>query len=206
MTRLKRYCCGDISKIENYEKALEDNFVGWCCHHRLETHTSYGEKRLIDLSATELKSLGMYYSRPAEELIFMKQYEHTHLHHIGKPKPKSELARKHISEAQIGKKRKPITEDTKRKLSEALKGNTNGRGGKGRTSPNKGVPMSDEQKQKISSLKWWNNGVVNKRSIEQPEGFVAGRLPYFTEQSKEKLSKARKGKHMKLVDGKRVYY
>ena len=148
----------------------------------------------------------MYWHRPANELIFMKQCEHTHLHHIGKPKPKSELARKHISEAQIGKKRKPITEETKRKLSEALKGNTNGRGGKGRVSPNKGVHMSEEQKQKISSLKWWNNGVVNKRSVEQPEGFVAGRLLHFTEQSLEKLSKARKGKHMKLVNGKRVYY
>lgn len=172
----------------------------------METHTSDGERRIIDLTQKELLALDMYYARPAEELIFMKQCEHTHLHHIGKPKPKSELARKHISEIQIGKKCKPMTEDTKRKLSEALKGNTNGKANKGRTSPNKGIPMSDEQKQKISSLKWWNNSVVNKRAVEQPEGFVAGRLPHFTEQSSEKLSKARKCKHMKLVNGRRVYY
>lgn len=206
MIRAERYCCEDISKIENYELAKKDNFKGWCCHHRLETHNSDSERRAIDMSQKELLALDMYYDRPANELIFMKQCEHTYLHHIGKPKPKSELARKHISEAQIGKKGKPMTEENKKILSERMKGNTFGKANKGRTSPNKGIPMSEEQKQKISSLKWWNNGVVNKRSVECPEGFVAGRLPHFTEQSKERLSKARKGKHMKLVDGKRVYY
>ena len=34
----KRYC-KDYENIENYDKALADNFKGWHCHHRLETHT-----------------------------------------------------------------------------------------------------------------------------------------------------------------------
>lgn len=34
----ERYC-EDYQDIENYDKALKDNFVGWECHHRLETHT-----------------------------------------------------------------------------------------------------------------------------------------------------------------------
>ena len=31
-----KYCCEDISKIENYELAKRDNFRGWVIHHRLE--------------------------------------------------------------------------------------------------------------------------------------------------------------------------
>ena len=31
--------CKDYENIENYEKAKADNFIGWHCHHRLETHT-----------------------------------------------------------------------------------------------------------------------------------------------------------------------
>ena len=39
----KRYC-KDYENIENYELAKKDNFKGWVIHHRLETHTSDGEK------------------------------------------------------------------------------------------------------------------------------------------------------------------
>lgn len=42
----KQYC-KEPEKIENYQKAKKDNFKGWECHHRLETHTSDGERRLI---------------------------------------------------------------------------------------------------------------------------------------------------------------
>lgn len=70
----------DITKVENYELALQDNFVGWHVHHRLETHTSDGERRPVSISLTELKALGMYYNRPPEELVFMKVSEHVRLH------------------------------------------------------------------------------------------------------------------------------
>ena len=61
-----RYC-DDFENIENYEVAKKDNFIGWDCHHRLETHNSDGERRLVDLTKKELIALGVYYHRPAEE-------------------------------------------------------------------------------------------------------------------------------------------
>ena len=34
-------------QIENYELAKADDFKGWHCHHRLETHTADGKKRSL---------------------------------------------------------------------------------------------------------------------------------------------------------------
>ena len=68
--------CKDYQNIENYEKAKKDNFKGWHCHHRLETHNSDGERRLVDISQKELMALNMYYNRPASELIFLTTREH----------------------------------------------------------------------------------------------------------------------------------
>lgn len=76
--------CKDYIKIENYDKALEDKFVGWHLHHRLETHTSNGERRSVDITVNELIALRMYYNRPPEELILMKTKEHRQLHLCGK--------------------------------------------------------------------------------------------------------------------------
>ena len=62
--------CLEFSKIENYEKAKAEDFKGWHCHHRLEKeHT---RKELIEL--------GLYFNRPAEELIFLTNREHIALH------------------------------------------------------------------------------------------------------------------------------
>lgn len=47
MSNYKRYC-KNYQDIENYEKAKADNFKGWVPHHRLETHNSDGERRLVD--------------------------------------------------------------------------------------------------------------------------------------------------------------
>lgn len=69
-----------IEQIENYQFAKKDNFDGWCIHHRLETHNSDGEKRLVNLSRTELIALDMYYNRPANELVFLTKSEHAKLH------------------------------------------------------------------------------------------------------------------------------
>jgi len=82
---LKSYCCDDITKIENYEAAKADKFVNWQCHHRLETHTSDGERRLVDLTRRELNAFGMYWKRPASELILLPMIEHRRLHLCGKP-------------------------------------------------------------------------------------------------------------------------
>lgn len=138
--------CKDYENIENYEKAKKDNFKSWHCHHRLETHNSDGERRLIDITQKELKALGMYYNRPPEELIFLTSREHNA---FNKGKPKSEETKKKMSEAQ-----KNMSEETKKRMSEAHKGkNTWTRG-----------------------RHWYNNGKENKYCYECPDGFVPGRL------------------------------
>lgn len=71
-------------QIENYELAKKDNFNGWCIHHRLETHNSDGEKRLVNLTRAELKTLDMYYNRPASELVFLTNSDHMKLHRTKK--------------------------------------------------------------------------------------------------------------------------
>lgn len=165
--------CKNFENIENFEKAKKDNFKGWEVHHRLETHNSDGERRLVDITKTELKALDMYYNRPAEELIFLTAKEHKQLHTRGKSNPN--FGKQHSSETRKkiskGNKGKYLSEDTKNKISKA---------NKGRTPWNKGKHCSSEQKIKqseaIKGRHWYNNGKENKFCYECPEGFVAGKL------------------------------
>lgn len=80
-THMFAYCIPEEwEQIENYELAKKDNFDGWDIHHRLETHNSDGQRRLVNLSKDELIALDMYYNRPANELVFLTRPEHTKLH------------------------------------------------------------------------------------------------------------------------------
>ena len=156
----KRFC-KEPEKIENYEKAKKDNFKGWRCHHRLETHTSDGERRAVDISVEELKSLGMYYHRPSEELIFLTISEHRSLHDEGENHPMygkhhSEESKKRIGAGNRGKK---LSEETRNKMSEAKKGNKYALG----NTNTKGT-------------RWYNNVKINIRAKECPEGFTPGML------------------------------
>ena len=87
------YCCEDISKIENYEQAVNDKTQTWQCHH----------KNGIDLKLTraELKSMGLYFNRPANELVFMTVSDHAKLHQNNlsekQKQEKSERSRKAIT-------------------------------------------------------------------------------------------------------------
>lgn len=131
-TMVKRFCCEDISKIENYDKAIADITQIWDCHHRLETHNSDGERRLIDLNVKELKALNMYFHRPANELIFMTSSEHISLHNKGKKcGPLSEETKRKMSKTTTGRKH---SEEWKRKISES----------------HKGMKYSEEYKRKLS--------------------------------------------------------
>ena len=101
----KQYC-KDYENIENYKAAKKDNFKGWECHHRLETHTSDGKRREVDITADELKALDMYYNRPASELIFLTRSEH---HAFKKGENNPFYGKKHSEEskqkmAKAGKK------------------------------------------------------------------------------------------------------
>ena len=155
-----KHYCKDYKNIENYEKALKDNFKGWCCHHRLETHTSDGERRAIDITKKELMALNMYYNRPAEELMFLPVGEHISLHDECGHNPM--YGKKHSGEA-------------KKKMREAKKGKY-----VGEKSPMYGKKHSEETKNKIGAAHkgrhWYNNGKINIKAKECPEGFVPGRL------------------------------
>lgn len=60
-----KYCADDISKIENYSKAIADSTQTWDCHHRGEI-LPCGR-----FSKEELIKFGLYWKRPASELVFM---------------------------------------------------------------------------------------------------------------------------------------
>ena len=131
------YCCEDISKIEGYEKAVSDTTQSYRCHHRLEIHSDYRN------TADELKMMGLYYHRPASELIFLPLKEHTRIHSVGRKlseehrkkigeanrKPKSEHMKKALSLAKTGVKRdyyRPHTADERQYMSEVMKGKRHG--------------------------------------------------------------------------------
>lgn len=144
----KKFCSEPIERIENYAQAMADNTQTWCCHHRGEI-LSCGRYLM-----KTLKEFGLYYHRPASELIFMTDFEHRSLHtkgnnnHLGKHH--TDEAKKKISEARNGSHR---SEETCIKLAEASKGNTNVRG-----------------------MSWWHKGHKTKRSFSCPgDGWVRGR-------------------------------
>ena len=68
-----KYCCEDISLIENYDKAVNEREL-YCIHHRLEIQGDkiLGKQDLIDLD--------LYWNRPASELVFMSIAEHARYH------------------------------------------------------------------------------------------------------------------------------
>ena len=147
----ERYC-KNYQDIENYEAAKKDNFKGWECHHRLETHNSDGERRLVDITVAELQALGMYYNRPSEELIFLRKGEHTSLRKVSdSTREKLRAAKKGENNPMYGKH---LSEETRNKISEAKKG----------------------EKHPAFGKHWFNNGKINKRVKECPEGFIPGRL------------------------------
>lgn len=92
-----KFCKEDISKIENYEEAVNDTTQTWHCHHIL------GEI----LTRQQLLDHDFYYNVPACMLKFVTASEHSRLHNKGENNP---LYGKHHSA------------DTKIKISEATKG------------------------------------------------------------------------------------
>ena len=88
--RVKKYCCQDPTLIENYHDAINDKTQTWHIHHRLEN---------LGFSQKDLKYLQLYYSVPANELIFMSPAEHCSMHNTGRK----------------------VTDDTKEKIKKANK-------------------------------------------------------------------------------------
>ena len=125
--KVKKFCNEDISLIENCDKAINDETQTWHCHHRKETDEGLSAKKLIEL--------GLYYGRPANELIFLTHGEHSSLHHSGKhlsdeEKRKRSEANKGKAPWNKGKKTGPLSKEHKQKVSVAVKGEKNGMYGK----------------------------------------------------------------------------
>ena len=72
----KRYCSEDISLIENYHEAKSDEEKMWEIHHRRECDS---EGRTL-FTKKQLKEMGLYFNRPASELIFVTRSMHWKLH------------------------------------------------------------------------------------------------------------------------------
>lgn len=97
----KSFCSEDLSLIENYKQAINDETQIWHCHHRLEIDENKTKQQLIDE--------GKYFNRPASELIFMTPAEHIGLHNkINKTNKKH-------------KKHKKLSLETRKRMSIAAK-------------------------------------------------------------------------------------
>lgn len=154
--------CETPELIENYTEAINDKNL-WECHHRLETHFSDGTPRPTNafLRKEELIYLGMYFNRPAEELIFLTRSDHRKIHNVD--------ARIHekISNSLIGRH---LSEETKEKIRKA----------------NLGKKLSSSEVKSLSERmlgnkitvgrKWFNNGIISVMRFECPDGFIPGRI------------------------------
>lgn len=128
----KRYCCDDLSLIENYSKTIDSSDI-WDLHHRLETHNSDGILRSQQLTKQELIALDMYWNRPASELIFLTHAEHAKLH----------LYFMNID--------KSVSQEVRNKISKSVRNNPEANGGKAKrmreayNKDNKGLSWNEFQ-------------------------------------------------------------
>ena len=134
-------------------------------------------------SVKDLQDIGEYYNRPACELIFLTHSEHMKLHHLGKHL--SEDTRRKLSEAKNGENNpmfgKHHSAETHQKMSEAHKGKHHSAETRQKLSEShKGKSLSVETRKKMSEARkgkhWYNNGVKCIKAKTCPEGFVPGRL------------------------------
>lgn len=172
---IRKFCSEPLDKIENWDKAIAEPELIWDCHHRKEL-TEDGKPFM---SSQELIENGLYWKRPASELIMLTHAEHASLHskaserakkmhEAWKGKHHSEKAKQKMSESKKGK---CFSKESRQKMSDARKGRKH--------SEKTRRKMSDAHKGKTTWTKgthWYNNGKVEVMCFECPEGFVAGRL------------------------------
>lgn len=118
-SRTNKYCCEDLSLIENYDKAINDEKQIWHIHHRLETDRNITRQQLIDKN--------LYWNRPACELIFLTHKDHSYLHCIHQSeetKHKIKLNHSNVKGENNPMYKKHHSEETKRKQSDRNKGKT----------------------------------------------------------------------------------
>lgn len=132
------YCRDPINEIEGYELLESGKKV--ICHHRLETHDKWGNRREEDIPVYILKRLGLYYYRPASELIFITLNEHSALHRNPmKGRKHTEFSKEKNRQSHLGKKH---SEESKKKMSMQRLGPNNGMYGR---------HWTDEERKHISA-------------------------------------------------------
>lgn len=114
--------CIEYWKIENYENAKNDDTQMWVCHHKREIEENK--------SKTQLRLEGLYYNRPANELIFLTKSEHAKLHGENKLVETKEKQSKSMIGRTSPMKGRHQSEETKHKISLASSGANNGFYGK----------------------------------------------------------------------------
>lgn len=130
---VNRFCCEDLSLIENYQEALSDQNETWECHHRQEVVIDGTGIHIT--SQKELIEKGLYYNRPASELIFMRNSDHMRMHSV--------LNNKGESNPMWGHKQ---TEETRAQISKTRRERID----QGLITVRKGFTMSQESRDEIS--------------------------------------------------------
>ena len=200
-----KYCRDDISKIENYDKAIADTSQTWVIHHRLEL-TLDGE---FALTPEQLKMHDMYYSRPYYELIFLTRTDHIKLHNSSRTLT-TDIKSK-ISKSLTGKS---LSEEHRRKIAESLKGDNNPFYGKHHSVDTrrkwseirKGRTLSEEHRRKIAeSLKGRISPMKGRTISAETRNKLSeshkGKVPWnkgkkLSEEHRKKLSESHKLKEI----------
>ncbi len=184
---VERYCSESIALIENYDIAVSDTTQMWECHHRKETDEC--------LTRQQLKEYGLYYNRPASELIFLTKEQHRRIHFLGRTSPMKGRHQTESAKEKIGNasRNRVVSEETRKKLSEINKGNKHFLGKK----------HSEESRKKMSeSRKGIKHTEESRKKIsESRKGRFCGENhpmygKHHSKESRKKMSESRKGKQI----------
>lgn len=207
-----KFCCEDISLIENYEEAVNSN-LQYDCHHRLEIKEDGTTVRM-----EELKEQGLYFNRPASELIFLERYAHKILH-SKHPIPDSEKTKRKKSESAIKRLQKMTKEEKREMYGTEMTPELRKRIGESvrkrfaEMTPEErkkkfGHSYTEERRKHLSEkMKGRKFSEEHKRKISE---FYKNHHPRkgikVSEEIKANMRAGHKKRHWKLVDGHRVWW
>ena len=110
-----KYCCEDLSLIENYDEAANSDEM-WECHHKLELIETGG---LCNCSKQDLIDWNLYWHRPANELIFITRDKHHKLHMTSERRQMISDSMKGGNSTSFQEGHK-VSDETKTKISKTL--------------------------------------------------------------------------------------